>query len=389
MAEQPVQTDPPSPQGREPQFGLQAPLRRLRVVWVAGTETLERMERVLQPLAIGLMDELVELIVLCPEGIDTQELPSPPIQIMRYGRIPWLAFRSRTVRSIAGQLQDKRVALLHALDAEAAGLTARLAVSADLPYVLGSFSLDDGPGLRSLVRRPAAVLAASEPIRQNLLEHHVAPVEKLLLVRPGVYQVRHATCFNNPQHSIAIVAGGELGDYDAFDAALRTFAELVSRDYDCSFFVIGNGPAEKPLRARAEELGLRRRLSFADRQRTSQMAGILKAADIYIAPCTSPSIDFWSLLALAAGDPVLSGGPGASDFIIDDRTAVTFGPGNSSELIAKLTALLADRAATRALMENALGYLREHHSPAQMVAKVAQTYRQVVMSNVGAPSLAL
>ena len=64
----PVPTDPPS--------------GRIRVAWVAGPDTVEQYGRALQPLAIGLLDELIDIVALCPQGADVQELPSPPVETL-------------------------------------------------------------------------------------------------------------------------------------------------------------------------------------------------------------------------------------------------------------------------------------------------------------------
>ena len=51
-----------------------------------------------------------------------------------------------------------------------------------------------------------------------------------------------------------------------------------------------------------------------------------------------------------------------------------FKKGQAEDLTAKLVSLLEDRVLARSLAENALAYLRENHSPANMVAEVARIY---------------
>ena len=223
-----------------------------------------------------------------------------------------------------------------------------------------------------------AVLAASAPILKDLRRHHVASAQNMHLVRPGVYQVKHATCFIEPQYSITIVAGGSLDDYAAMASVIRSFADISTRKYDCAFFIIGNGHHERPLRLLAERLSLQHQLTFADRQPTAQLPGIFKAADIFISPSPPRRLDVHALLAMAAGVPVLSGGEGAGDFLRDGQTAMLYRKNDSAALTAKLLSLLEDRARTRSLAENALAYLRENHSPAHMVGELAKIYRQAL-----------
>jgi glycosyltransferase involved in cell wall biosynthesis len=144
------------------------------------------------------------------------------------------------------------------------------------------------------------------------------------------------------------------------------------------FFLIGGGKAEPRIREAADKMNLRSRLTFVDRQVASQLQGILKSADIYISPRNTPHVDLTSLLAMAAGDPVLAARSQADDFFIDGRTALTFNAGNAAELTVKLASILEDRQAGAALADSALEYLREHHSAAQMVSAVAGIYRRAV-----------
>ena len=223
--------------------------------------------------------------------------------------------------------------------------------------------------------RAAAVLAACEPIRTSLLEGHVAAVEKMHLLRPGVYHVRHTTLFEDPEHSTAIVAGGRLDEVEPFEAVLRTFAEIRKREYDCVFFLIGSGRCEKALRRKAEELGLNESLTFVDWRMPTQLAGVLKGADIYISPVPLRSFDMRALLAMAAGDPVMAAVGGCSDFLADGKTALLFRQGDSAELTLKLVSLLDDHASARAMAESALTFVREHYSPAGMVGAMTGLYR--------------
>ncbi len=355
-----------------------APLRPLRVAWLAGEQTLERYSRILQPLAIGLLDELIDLTAICPERVDTRLLPSPPMQILTHGRLNWWGLWSRKLQDIAERVSENDVQLLHALDSSAADLTQRLAAMLNVPYIVSSYELDDGRRLGHAERAAAAVLAASGDILKNLRRHHVTDSERVHLVRPGVYQVKHATCFIEPQYSITVVAGGALDDYAALAAVIRSFAELAGRKYDCAFFIMGNGRYERPLRSLADKLVLRHQLTFADALPTAQLPGIFKAADIFITPSPPRRLDVQALLAMAAGVPVLSASEGAGDFLRDGQTAMLYRKGDALELTAKLMGLLEDRASARSLAENALAYLREHHSPAHMVGELAKIYRDAL-----------
>ena len=158
---------------------------------------------------------------------------------------------------------------------------------------------------------------------------------------------------------------------------LVAFAELRQTQRECVFFLIGNGRAEKSIRKLAEKLGLLGDLTFVDRTEPDELTGILRAADIFVSPAPSHRVDIGLLAAMAGGVPVLAAAGGAADFLIPDRTSLTFPAGDAAELTVKLEALLDDRAAARGLAENALAHLRENHSPARMIQQLAEFYRGI------------
>jgi len=333
----------------------------------------------LNPLAIGLMDELVELVVICPAGVDSGFLPSPPMEVLFYGRPKWWPFRTNVAESLAADLKSRKVQLLHALEAAAAPLTRKLAAWTGLRYVVSSLAAGDGRRLGTLDDQTVAVLAGSEPVFSELQARRVAARRKIQILRPGVHHVRSPTCFADSNKSVSIVAAGRMDNFRAFDAVLRSFAELSARRYDCVFFVIGNGKAEKRLRAQAERLSLRQQLTFVDRLHAAQLPDVLEAADLFISPVAGGQIDISPLVAMAAGVPVLATAARSCDFLIDGRTATLFAQGDAAELTMKLVALLDDRPAARAIAGSALAYVRENHSPADMVAAVTRVYRQAVL----------
>lgn len=352
------------------------PARRVRAAWLSGPDTPSALGRILQPLAIGLMDEMVDVVALCPQQADVRELPSPPVEVIPYGRPPWWSFRDRTLDYLADQLRKRKVELIHALEVSVADLAHDLAALLDVPYLVNSFTLEAGGWQVRAEHGAWSVLAASDTIRQDLLDRRVSSEAQTRLVRPGIYQVRNPTCFIYPQHHVVIAAGGRLDDFVAFDAVLRTFAEIRKRKYDSIFFIIGNGRSERLIRDQARKLGLLHDLTFVDRPSGTQLAGIFKAADLYISPVVERDIDINSLLAMAAGVPVLACGGGASDFLVQDDTALFFRQGDSEQLTETLCRLLDDHGAASAIAASALEHLRARHSPTQMVGRYAEIYRQ-------------
>jgi glycosyltransferase involved in cell wall biosynthesis len=373
MPDAPAQNPPASQE--DPADIEPVPVQLVRVGWIAGRETHHRLGRTLQPLAIGLMDELVQLNVFCPLGHELGPLPTPPVEVVPFQEPRWWQFRTRLMEDLIQEVRRRDIHVLHGLDATTMHLTRRIGRETDTPYVLSAYERGAFGHVGRLGSLAQAVHATSEFVREDVLNRHLVRPQKVHLIRPGVYPVRHPTCFDEPEQKPAIVAGGNLSRVEPYEAVLTAFAKLRDAGRECVFFLVGSGPAEKPLRKIAEDLDLHSDLTFCDPLSATQMGGILKAADVYVSPAPLEVLDMQSLVAMAAGVPVVSATGGVSDFLIDGETALTFPAGNTTRLLEKLDSLLDDHSFARGLCKQALRYIRENHSPANMVTAMACVYR--------------
>ena len=347
----------------------------MRVAWLVGDQALARFARSLQPLVIGLSDELVTATLFRSVRAEAGDALGLGVQTVRYPDHRLFGPGARAASFLAEKVRSEKIALLHALDADCAELAAAVAREAHVRYVVSSHRLGDGVALGTLGGDCAAVLASSTAIRNDLIERHVAAAEKVHLARPGVYRVRYPLCFTETGRSIAIVAGGPMEAPRAWEAVLRTFAELQRRELDCAMFILGSGPGQRRARLLARELDLLGCVTFADEQVASQFSGIIKAADVYISAAPSGELDVRALMAMANGSAVLAAKDPTADFIIDGQTALAFAEGDQAELTTKLIAMLDDHAAARALASVALAYVGEHHTPAAAIAALGEIYR--------------
>jgi len=222
------------------------------------------------------------------------------------------------------------------------------------------------------------VLAAGQAVRDDLIKSYCIPSDRVTVVAPAVYQVSDAGCFNRPDRCPSIVTSDVFDDYGATAAVLDAFAKLNSTGADCLFFAVGNGPTEHMLRKHAEALGLCGSLTFVDKLDSRQLAGVFKAADIYISPRGSSSINLDALLAMGSGAVVMAPEDHVSDFLIDGATTAMFRSRDAKDIADHLDELLNNRKKAASLATGALEYLAENHRPWQTVQSVARVYRNVL-----------
>ena len=349
---------------------------RPRVAWLVGRDTVEQLGSVVHPLAMGLIEELVELVLVCPLNGVTGQLPIPPIEVIPYRPREWWVSRARAIRSISDRLVAAKIELIHALDGGAAEFGNQLASSVGVELLVSSYCLADAERLGSLGSPSPIVLAASEAIAERMRAKHISD-DRLHLVRPGMYHVSSPTCFDQVQRSAAIVACCDFDNFGPIETVLKAFATLRDKSADAVFFLIGSGQCEKQARQAVHKLGLNDELTFVDRMPAWQMPGIFKAADICVVPQAARRTDLTCLMAMAAGLPLLTPASSAPQFAIDGQTAVCYGGCDEGDLVSKLTEMLACHPVAKAIAEGAIEYIHTNHSPAQMAATTSQLYRSL------------
>jgi len=351
--------------------------RSMHTAWVISGDACLRLGRMLGPLAVGLADEGVLLVCVCGHDAPEAAFTDWPIDVIRFCMKRW--FRpARAIAELADNLQERGVRLLHALDAEAGQTTSLLAEKLNCPHIVSSYAFGDGRIIGSLSVRPEMVLAAGRAVRDDLVENYCISTERIRIVRPAIYQVSDTICFNHPDRCPSVVTSDVFDDYGATASVLDAFAILNSAGAECLFFAVGNGPAEGMLRKHAEKLGLCESLTFVDRLDSRQLAGVLKAADIYVSPRGTSGINLDALLAMGSGAAVLAPEDHVSDFLIDGQTAAMFRSRDSKDIAQHLGELLNDHERAIELASGALEYLAEHHRPWSAVKQVADAYHSVL-----------
>lgn len=347
---------------------------RLKVAWIAGDDTFAKMGRTLKPLAIGLMGEMIDVVLLVPARADVREVPSPPVEMIDCPPAGWFRPAKGRASVLAEELARRGVHLVHGLAIAEAELTKELADLCSVPHVVSCHTFGGASQLHRDAPCPDVVLASGDIIAAQLQDALRLPSDQIRIVRPGVYQNGQVTCFADPSRIASIVIDGRGGNFGALEAAVRAFAEARRRDIDCACFLIGAERLEKRLRKLGETLQVRQELTFVDPPTISQMPGILSGADIYIVPRAGNEVNLWALMSMAAGTVVLAA-DAPEDFFIDGQTAYLFGGGDMLDLADKLIAVLTDHATARQVARQAVEHVQTHHSPADMVATVVEIYR--------------
>ena len=170
---------------------------------------------------------------------------------------------------------------------------------------------------------------------------------------------------------------GRLATHKGVDVLLDAMAQLP----DCEAELVGAGPAEPSLHARAERLGISERVRFHGHADDSALADLYRGFDILVVPSLpTPS---WleqfcrvAVEAMASGVPVIASRSGALPDVVGDA-GVLVPPGDVDALRDALADLAADperwRSLRAASLQHANGYTWD-----VVAAKQHQLYQHAV-----------
>jgi alpha-1,6-mannosyltransferase len=224
------------------------------------------------------------------------------------------------------------------------------------------------------------ILVASDHTARQLEAHGVERVYRVPLGvdlerfhpsrRAAVRETRRR--FGIPEGPVALYLG-RFAEEKQLETVLTAWREIERRT-DAWLVLVGAGPREARLRAMAEGLQVRWVRYVHDRD---QVADLLAAADLYVAPGPAETFGLSAIEAMAAGTPVLSVDQGGvAERIRASGAGLLYSPGD--RLACAEAAVTLFRGDLRALGEIARTFAVRHHSWSTAFGEIMGTYRAIL-----------
>jgi alpha-1,6-mannosyltransferase len=225
-----------------------------------------------------------------------------------------------------------------------------------------------------------ATLVASESVARQLELHGVPRVHRVALgvdldrftptrrASAGDTRRRHRL----PEAPLAVFLG-RFAEEKQIEIVLAAWKE-VERRTDAWLVMVGAGPREARLRRLAEGRQVRWVPYLRDRD---QVADLLAAASLYIAPGPAETFGLSALEAMASGTPVLSVDQGGvADRVRASGAGALYAAGDVGACAEAAIALL--RGESRGLGPIARGFAEQHHSWRTAFRGIVDTYRSIL-----------
>ncbi|MFN3425712.1 MAG: TIGR04063 family PEP-CTERM/XrtA system glycosyltransferase [Novosphingobium meiothermophilum] len=236
------------------------------------------------------------------------------------------------------------------------------------------------------------VVTICEGLRQDLVARGFAP-EKITIMPNGV----DLEMFGEPlprDHALAQELGlgagpviGFLGSfypYEGLDDLIAAMPTITARVPDARLLLVGGGPAEADLRARAQASPAAAAIRFVGRVPHDQVDRYYSLVDVVCYPrkamrLTELVTPLKPLEAMAQGKLVAASDVGGHrELIRHGSTGTLFAADDPAALAEALSALLAGREGWRAQRETARAFVREHHDWAINARRYQAVYQALL-----------
>lgn len=375
----------------------------MRVVLLADRDALHCYGPVLRRFTVGLLDEVGEMTLVCPEGAPfVHQVPSPPVRLVFessrpgpasevdltgrrvwVGR-PYLSFLDRLrpdrrVRRLAETLRPFKPTLLHALSENIQSVVGGLSRALQVNYLVSVLALDRC-SLDVSDAACAAVLCCNSTVARSLRRAHPRAARRVHVLPIGTHVSTEVCCLSHDGQAPVVLCCSPLQVGRGLPPLIRAIRRLKDRGRRVHLMLLGRGSAEHDLRRLTSALGLIEQVHFGPPV-THMLRGldahktIFREADVFVQPFPLRSWRPELLEALSVGNAVVVIRGPDNDLIVEGKTARVLPADDDARLADCLEALLADPQQARRFAENAQRYLRKHFLAGRMVARLGRAYR--------------
>lgn len=291
---------------------------------------LHRFGAMFGRMIIGLIDEVINVTVVCPDPDGLSHLTTSPTRAYPFHRSFWPWRTAQRFERLVDSMQHARINLIYSCCGSQAELADQLSRRLDVPYIVAASGLMQNECCWQFKRdRCRGLVALSEPIRDMLHQAYPTMHSDIHLVRPG--------CFCHPPHQavregaiLTLVSTGHFAQNEGYDVLLRAMATVAQSTRDVALFLLGEGPLESSLYRWARSAGIGSLVTFLPPM--PKWEEILDSADVYIQPAPMTMLHCGPYEAIARACPVIATEVSAFDLVHPGRTGATFRTGDDLAL---------------------------------------------------------
>jgi len=345
----------------------------LRVALIASEHTFGEYSALLKLLLVGLADESVPTVLICPPLCDSESMFTGSAEVISHPALDLPLSEHLNIRLLAQRLAKFEPTVLHCLCESKASLARQLARRMDLPYILTVNSVQGRSEQFSASRkRCKRIIVPAKTIADSVAKTHQGFAERIEQINIGTFVAETCGCFTQAGRTATIVTAHPFDNAGDFENLFGVLRHLMIDGYEFMVVVAGDGRAERRLWKLLTALSLLQVVTMVPRLKPWR--SVLAAGDVFIRPQPRFAFDPSLLEAMSVGAAVAACKGGVDDLIAEDHTAVVFDPKDELSILRCLQKLLGKREFARQIARNAQEYLRTNHTADNMISATIRVY---------------
>lgn len=317
-----------------------------RVLMVAPCLTSRGTSEYALSLARRLPDLGVAVSVFCGPGPMVQALRDSDAECQVFEHVEALGLHVLERRRLVAACADWHPSIVHAQALRVAGASITVAAACGVPGVVTAHWVPpERRRVRRVCRRMAGVIAASQAVREGLVNDCGVARNRIRVIHNGVDIDRLDGDRVGPIFGTRVPVVGSLGPIEerrGHELFVRAVALVAKRLPGVQFVVAGEGHGLPALRRLVAGLGLDRRVTLATD--FGSYADVLEALDVVVQSSQVDVSGFSILEAMSYGRPVIAFNTGTACEIVEDgKTGLLIPKGDVEALAAAISRLLEDR----------------------------------------------
>jgi glycosyltransferase involved in cell wall biosynthesis len=233
-------------------------------------------------------------------------------------------------------------------------------------------------------RLVTAHVCVSRDVADFSANHGGLPSEKMQVIPNGVDFERFAnaaptdlTQFGVPRGSRVLLFVGRLDPQKGPLQLLEAASELFADQADLHVVMVGDGPLASELREWTRARKLQSRVHFAGRQ--EDIAGLMRAADLFVLPSQWEGLPNVVLEAMAAGTPIVAtAAEGVRDLLGEGKLGVVVPLNGEPRLPEAIRNAFREKELRRETAVKAQGIVQEKFTWPQVVANYEHFYAEIL-----------
>jgi glycosyltransferase involved in cell wall biosynthesis len=222
----------------------------------------------------------------------------------------------------------------------------------------------------------------SEAVKQHLFQKLNLDPNRIFLIRAGIStknpstnEVVQTERNLNISHRLPVIACiARISKEKGCDTYVNAINRVLKAGYEAQFLMVGEGPEEKELKCKANELHLGEYLKFIGWR--DDAATIMTMSDFLILPSTSEALGLTIMEGWALGKPTIASRVGGiPELIQNNRTGLMVTPQDPNELADAIIELIEDPGKAKRLGEMGNQYLKENLSSDEMIHRTLEVFR--------------